>query len=426
MNHDNDFFEDSDTQTKLIGSGSFSKVYLCIKKSNSGVSSTLQMFSANDVFDQSPKIYVIKKIDSHRLVKKYASSQASKISTDSFFADTSEEPAHTPVDKKWTMTPLTTQHQQLQRRDQHKPDYKQHYYSRVRDLIESELDILALLDHPNVIHYFGYSQINGVYSISLEYCNGGDLYQYLFKNVLQLPNDTFVNNLVKDIGSALKYLHDKNIIHRDIKLQNILLHRPSGNLPWTFKLTDFGFSTSKPPPNLPKTNMTTIEKKFFKICGTPYYMAPELMKLSNAKKSIVNSTSYDHTIDIWSFGVCLYEVLTFQLPFPKLENVFQVMEFLCNPSSVDFINAKITIHVPPQYKSLVQSMLKFDHRCNADYLIDFVCQTPSNNFSKDILDTHNPAHLDDSWIRISGTESSLSIPQAEQFKSTFLKWLLKY
>lgn len=426
-----DFYEEDNTQMDLIGSGSFSKVYLCRKKNSDSI---LQMNSLSDVFDQHPQIYVIKKIDSHRLVKKYAST-LHKEEKSSCSRSSAESANSTPVNAKYLITPCSNGRKtQIESKIKPKTDYKKHYYTRVRDLIESELDVLSILRHSNIVNYFGYSTKNGIYSISLEYCHGGDLYNYLFKNNCALnnrPNINFINKLVVHVSSALKYLHHKNIIHRDIKPQNILLCSSDGaaGSDWTFKLTDFGFATFVPPKDLPKSNMTAVEKKFFKICGTPYYMAPELMTLSKSKHRVTHVSDYDHTVDVWSFGVCLYEVFTGDFPFPQIDEIdglVPLIQFLSGgDSSSNFVKTKINmcVCIPAQYKALLLNMLKFTNRCTIDHVtVDELSQEVQNENAGATL----PDKVGDSWIRISGSESSLSLPQGEQFKSTFLKWLLKH
>lgn len=423
-----DFFEEDSTQMELIGSGSFSKVYLCRKKHTESI---LQMNSLSDVFDQHPQVYVIKKIDSHRLVKKYASTLR-KEEKENLSCSLVESAHSIPVDAKYLITPCSNGRKtQIDSKIKPKVDYKKHYHTRVRDLIESELDVLSILRHSNIVNYYGYSTKNGVYNISLEYCHGGDLYHYLFKNNGALnnhPDISFINKLFVDICSALKYLHHKNIIHRDIKPQNILLCSNSEeDCNWSFKLTDFGFATFVPPKGLPKSNMTAVEKKFFKICGTPYYMAPELMTLSKSKQRVTDVTDYDHTVDVWSFGICLYEVFTGNFPFPRIDDIdglIPLIEFLSGgESSSNFVRTKINMYIPTPFKALLLNMLKFTDRCTIDNVT--LCEQ-SHDAQSANLQASSADQVGDSWIRISGTESSLSLPQGEQFKSTFLKWLLKY
>lgn len=389
------------------------------------------MNSLSNVLDDQPLIYVIKKIDSHRLVKKYASSSLRQRSqhTSEFentsSIDRSKEKESTPIDAKFLITPcsVATKNEELSSNPKGKKDYKQHYYKRVHDLVESELDVLSIITHPNIVQYYGYSLTNGIYNIKLEYCSGGDLYKYLtHKDRL---DDDFIRKFVVDVSSALIYIHEKHIIHRDIKLQNILLCPVGGD--WTFKITDFGFATSVPPKDIPKSSMTPLEKKFFKICGTPYYMAPELMALSKTKDRVTNITDYNNTVDVWSFGICIYELFTGNFPFPRIDEMdglVPLMEFLSGgESSSNYVNAKINMHIPKHFKPLLYKMLRFTDRCTADRI--FLDHKIESEASEAQTETTGDK-VADSWIRVSGTESSLSLPHGEEFKSTFLKWLLKH
>lgn len=98
-----------------------------------------------------------------------------------------------------------------------------------------------------------------------------------------------VQAIVKQVCSAVRYLHSHSIIHRDIKPENILI-APGG----VAKLTDFGWSVHNPDNSLRDT-----------LCGTPIYLSPEL--ISNQK--------YDHTVDLWAIGVLTFELFTGEMPF---------------------------------------------------------------------------------------------------------------
>jgi len=99
-----------------------------------------------------------------------------------------------------------------------------------------------------------------------------------------------VQNIAKQMISALHYLHSNKIIHRDMKPQNILIG-PDRQL----KLCDFGFARALTQQSLTLTS----------VKGTPLYMAPEL----------VQEQPYDHTVDLWSLGVILYELFRGEPPF---------------------------------------------------------------------------------------------------------------
>ena len=117
----------------------------------------------------------------------------------------------------------------------------------------------------------------------LEYCNEGDLGEYIATDNVQFNNKFFY-----EIISGLKYLYTHGILHRDIKPQNILIHNK------TIKISDFGFAKS-----FEKNDLITT------FCGSPLYMAPE----------IITSHEYNSLSDIWSLGVVLYELLSKKHPY---------------------------------------------------------------------------------------------------------------
>ena len=177
----------------------------------------------------------------------------------------------------------------------------------------------------------------------MEYCNYGDLYTILKKqtkdksilsnfklrNIFGGFEDIFIKKFLKDTVSGLKYLHDLNIIHRDIKLHNVLIKNEVGNN-FLFKLSDFGFACFDIDTKLNESlnseldfSASALKKKYYKLCGTPYYMAPEIIlnieefdQISTPQKVTLGERNkflddkmvkfYDKKVDLWSYGICLY------------------------------------------------------------------------------------------------------------------------
>jgi len=178
--------------------------------------------------------------------------------------------------------------------------------------------------HKNIIRLLEVFENKQHIFFVMEYAEGGDLLQ-LIKKVRKM-SERATKPLFKQITQAIKYCHDNNILHRDIKLDNILLHKSQ------IKLCDFGVSRLITPGQ-------TIKEQ----CGTPAYIAPE----------IINRKGYKGTkADIWSFGVLLYAMLTGTVPFRSnnlqdlhkliLKGVFDVPVYVSSRAT-DLIRKMITL-----------------------------------------------------------------------------------
>ena len=156
----------------------------------------------------------------------------------------------------------------------------------------NEVNLLKKLDHPNIIKFIEVKPMKKYIEIVTEYAEKGDLYKQL--TIQQEKNEHFPEKVIIDwliqTCQALKYIHSKHIIHRDIKPHNIFLTKKG-----SIKLGDFGVS---------KTLNNTLEKaKTF--VGTAYYLPPEL----------INGKKYSYMADMWSLGVTFYQLMTFKMPF---------------------------------------------------------------------------------------------------------------
>ena len=160
-----------------------------------------------------------------------------------------------------------------------------------------EIQVLKELEHPNIIKIFEYFIDNKYHYIITELLTGGELYESILK--FQKFNEKKAAYIMKQILSALNYLHSKGIVHRDIKPENILVQKITkkdnkNSLDEIhIKLIDFGAS------NFFKENEILTLK-----VGSPYYIAPEVL-----------NKSYNEKCDIWSAGVVLYVMLTGNFPF---------------------------------------------------------------------------------------------------------------
>ena len=166
---------------------------------------------------------------------------------------------------------------------------------------ENEISILRKLSHPNIVKYIDSFTSKKTLNIIMEFADGGDLSQRIKKlRGTPMKEDACLAIFVQ-ISMALKHLHDKHILHRDMKTQNVFLKIPivSGcNLQQSYpvvKLGDFGISTTL-------LNTMALAKT---MCGTPYYFSPELCQ----------NKPYNNKSDIWSLGCILYEMCTAKHPF---------------------------------------------------------------------------------------------------------------
>ena len=160
--------------------------------------------------------------------------------------------------------------------------------------VRNEIEILKKLSHPNIVKIYEIFDIREYYFQINEYCKFSDLYNY-FKFHL---SEKQICIILYQILSGILYLHENNIVHRDIKLENILVDHIEKDLstsePYFFiKIADFGSS-----------KYFVKEKKESQIIGTCYYIAPEVIK-----------EKYNEKCDIWSAGIVLYMLITKKAPF---------------------------------------------------------------------------------------------------------------
>ncbi|XP_076014712.1 MAP/microtubule affinity-regulating kinase 4 isoform X1 [Genypterus blacodes] len=151
-----------------------------------------------------------------------------------------------------------------------------------------EVRIMKSLNHPNIVQLFEVIETEKTLYLIMEYASGGEVFDYLVSHGRMKEKEARAK--FRQIVSAVNYCHRKNIVHRDLKAENLLLDADSN-----IKIADFGFS-----------NEFTAGNKLDTFCGSPPYAAPELFQ---GKK-------YDGPeVDIWSLGVILYTLVSGSLPF---------------------------------------------------------------------------------------------------------------
>ena len=160
--------------------------------------------------------------------------------------------------------------------------------------IKNEIDILRKLDHPNIVKIIEYYETAEAYYIITEFCEKGELYGYINHEY----SERQLAVLFYQVFSGLCYLHDNNILHRDIKLENVLVSEIekdpiTSKLFYWIKIIDFG--TAK---------IFLKNKRERAIVGSSYYIAPEVLK-----------KNYNEKCDTWSVGVILYMLIVGRAPF---------------------------------------------------------------------------------------------------------------
>lgn len=173
---------------------------------------------------------------------------------------------------------------------------KQGVSEEEKEQMFKEVSILKSLDHPNIIKIFDmYEDDMNIYlvieqtSTYLRYCSGGELFDRIQK--INYFSEAEAAKYIKQLLSAISYLHAKNIVHRDLKAENLLFENDTPDA--SLKLIDFGVSCE-----------FLKGHKLKETLGTPYYIAPEVL-LQN----------YDEKCDVWSCGVILYILLCGYPPF---------------------------------------------------------------------------------------------------------------
>ena len=161
--------------------------------------------------------------------------------------------------------------------------------------LHREIFVLATLKHPNIMSLYEVIDSRTHVHLVMELCQGTNLFHVIKKRKpdQRLPEPEAAQ-VFRQIVSSVAYMHSLNVVHRDIKLDNILTKVDNkGN--HHIKLIDFGFATGCPP-----------DEKLTNTCGTPHYMDPDLVK-----KAAYNG----HAADVWALGVLLFILTTGKLPF---------------------------------------------------------------------------------------------------------------
>ncbi|KAG9018236.1 hypothetical protein FRB90_011805 [Tulasnella sp. 427] len=210
--------------------------------------------------------------------------------------------------------------------------------------IEREIEVLRHLKHPNIVRLYDVIETDKYIGIIIEYASGGELFDHILAHRYLREKDAA--KLFAQLISGVSYLHAKKIVHRDLKLENLLLDRNRNVI-----ITDFGFANKfeHKADDLMQTS-----------CGSPCYAAPELV--------ISEGLYVGSAVDIWSCGVILYAMLAGYLPFdddpanPDGDNINLLYKYI--------INTKLTFpeYVSAEARDLLGLMLVPDpaRRCDLE------------------------------------------------------------
>ena len=282
----------------------------------------------------------------------------------------------------------------------------------IKKYVLNEINILRNIKHNNLICLEAVMSTIHNYYIITEYCNGDSLSKCL-KQYQKLNNQSFseeiVQHLMRQIVEGIKYLHKKRIIHRDIKMDNILVNFDSkydsknlNMLKANIKIIDFGCSTYLEESKLKYTAV-----------GSPVNMAPTILRKLTNQNEITKLIGYDEKADIWSLGTICYEMLIGH-------NVFNAQNMGELIKKVENGTYKVPTILSKEAVSFLNSMLQYDasKRLNAEQLSQHQFLTKNiNEFQKvSLKQVYNKLDKEGLKINIKKNQSIWSIFNEENEK----------
>ncbi|KAA0185305.1 hypothetical protein HAZT_HAZT005216 [Hyalella azteca] len=199
------------------------------------------------------------------------------------------------------------------------------------DMIHSEVDILRKVRHENIVQLIEEVHCPDYLYLVMELVTGGDLFDAIAAATHYTESQA--GHLIRDLASALQYLHLRNIVHRDVKPENLLV--VPGPMP-RLKLGDFGLAVQ-------------LEEPLYTICGTPTYVAPEILA----------EEGYGLEVDIWAAGVIAYILLCGFPPFISASNNQEELFEQILAGHLSF-PSPYWDHVSPQPRHLIAAMVLVD------------------------------------------------------------------
>ena len=229
---------------------------------------------------------------------------------------------------------------------------KKKLVSKQGEYFRRELAIIKRISHENIIKFYEHLENTQYHFIVMELANGKDLGElnklYHKKHKSYLP-EKFIQYISKQICSAFYYLYKQNIIHRDIKLENILFKFPDEKskrdldiFSGTVKIIDFGLAR-------PTSNNDIMSS----IVGSPITMAPQI--LQNVNERTDTNFSYDYRTDLWSIGTIIYQIVNNDFPFNA--NCLDVLRSKINKGEYYI---KKSLNLSYELISLIDGLLQYD------------------------------------------------------------------
>ena len=228
--------------------------------------------------------------------------------------------------------------------------------------LKNEIIILQYLRHPNIVRFEEVKKTKKHYYIVMEFCNGGELSKALEKYIEKYGkpfSEEIVQHLMRQIIDAFKFMHERKIIHRDVKLDNILLNYETEEdkknlnlMKAQVKIIDFGFSC--------KIDKSGLQ---FTALGSPINMDPIILKKLNSSSKKERQLGYNQKADIWSLGTICYEMLIGKSAFDADD-----MEDLVN--KIENGSYNVPTGLSHEVVSFLNGMLQYEgnNRLTADQL----------------------------------------------------------
>jgi len=206
------------------------------------------------------------------------------------------------------------------------------------ELYENEAKILSSINNAHIVKYYDSSKDNEFFYILMEYCEGSDLKQLIkdHKSKKEKIDEKTVYSIIFDICLGIKEIHQKNLIHRDLKPDNIFIDKYK-----MIKIGDFGISKL----------LDNNDKYAKSIVGTNNYMAPEVIK----------GDKYNNKVDIWALGCIIYELLTLSVCFES-KGLYGIIDKIVNKPHGKIDTNKYNY----KWQDIIDLLLKKDYKKRPD------------------------------------------------------------